>query len=439
VRERRTLGRRELVCRVSLVALLAAATGLVAMRAAGAAQTGPSNSGAIRPFSIAVPDAVLKDLQERLARTRFPDQLEGARWTYGMNLEYLQQLVQYWRERYNWRAQEKQLNTLPQFKTRIDGLDIHFVHRKSPEPNALPIIMLHGWPGTFFEFHKMVEPLADPRRHGGEPGQAFDVVVPSLPGYGFSERPGGMGHSRQRTARIFAELMQRLGYSRYGIQAGDVGASVAAFMALGDTQHIAGLHLNRCSGDLVGRASPLTGATAEELAFQEQINARRAWEPRSKRPGGDEAGYREIQGTKPQTLGYSLNDSPVGLAAWILEKYRDWCDCDGNPETIFTKDELLTTVMIYWVTETATSAARYYYEGQHLPEAPYAPLPGFITVPTGCTTFPGDLGDLTPRAVAARRYNVQRFTLMPKGGHFAALEQPVLLTNEVRAFFRQLR
>ena len=252
-----------------------------------------------------------------------------------MNLEYLQQLVAYWRDKYDWRAQERRLNAMPQFKTTIDGLDIHFVHRKSSEPNAFPIVMIHGWPGTFFEFHKMVEPLADPRRHGGDPKDAFNVVVVSLPGYGFSERPSNMGHSRERTAKIFIELMKRLGYRRYGVQAGDVGYAVAVLMALNDPNDMAGLQLNRCSGEPPDPTNRDAGLTAEEIRLRD--------EPRF---GPDERAYSQIQGTKPQTLGYALNDSPVGLAAWIVEKYRKWCDCDGDPEKIFTKDELLTTVMI---------------------------------------------------------------------------------------------
>jgi microsomal epoxide hydrolase len=382
----------------------------------------------VRPFTIKIPDAVLKDLQERLARARFPDQLVGAGWTYGMNLDYLQQLVKYWREQYDWRAQERRLNQLPQFETTIDGLDIHFVHRKSSEPNALPIVMIHGWPGTFFEFHKMVEPLADPRRHGGDAKDAFDVVVVSLPGFGFSERPSNMGHSRERTAKIFIELMKRLGYRRYGVQAGDVGYAVATLMALNDPDNMAGLHLNRCAaGEPPDPKNPNAGLTEQEIRLRD--------EPRF---GPDERGYSQIQGTKPQTLGYALNDSPVGLAAWILEKYRTWCDCDGDPENVFTKDELLTTVMIYWVTETATSAARYYYEGQHIPEVPYTRIRERVKVPTGCTAFPGELG-FTPRSWAEKFFNIKRFTIMPKGGHFAALEQPALLTGELRSFFRDLR
>jgi pimeloyl-ACP methyl ester carboxylesterase len=236
-----------------------------------------------------------------------------------------------------------------------------------------------------------------------------------------------MGHSRERTGRIFIELMRRLGYDRYGVQAGDVGYAVATLMALNDPEHMAGLHLNRCGGAPPNPADPNAGLTPEEIRLRD--------EPRF---GRDEGGYAVIQGTKPQTLGYGLNDSPVGLAAWIVEKYRKWCDCHGDPENVFTKDELLTTVMIYWVTETTTSAARYYYEGQHIPEPPYAPIRERVKVPTGCTVFPGEVG-FTPRSWAEKYFNVQRFTFMPKGGHFAALEQPVLLTNEVRAFFRDFR
>jgi microsomal epoxide hydrolase len=413
--------------RGALIVALLGAGQVVASTARSAGQSSQAGDTAIRPFTINIPDAVLKDLKERLARARFPDQLVGAGWTYGTDLAYLQQLVRYWRDKYDWREQERRLNKLPQFKTNIDGLDIHFVHRRSPEPNAFPIVMIHGWPGTFFEFSKMVEPLADPRSHGGRPEDAFNVVVVSLPGYGFSERPNRMGHSRERTGRIFIELMKRLGYTRYGVQAGDVGYAVATLMALADAEHMAGLHLNRCSGEPPNLKEPNAGLTPEEIRLKD--------EPRF---GPDERGYANIQGTKPQTLGYALNDSPVGLAAWIVEKYRKWCDCNGDPENVFTKDELLTTVMIYWVTETATSAARYYYEGQHIPEPPYAPIPGFVKVPTGCTAFPGELG-FTPRSWAETRFNVKRFTMMPKGGHFAALEQPVLLTDELRAFFRDLR
>lgn len=383
----------------------------------------------IRPFTIDVPDDVLADLQTRLSRARFPDELEGAGWTYGTDLGYLKELIAYWRDEFNWREQEQRLNALPQFKTRIDGLDVHFVHRRSAEADALPLVLLHGWPGTFFEFSKMVEPLADPVSHGGSAEDAFDVVVVSLPGYGFGERPHRRGHSRVRTAQMFIELMTRLGYDRYGVQAGDVGASVAVAMSMADQARVAGLHLNSCSGLPPDPENPEAGLSDAEIERRRE---------RSAYFSDEERGYQRIQGTRPQTLGYGLNDSPVGLAAWIVEKYRTWCDCDGDPEAVFTKDELLTTVMIYWVTETATSAARYYYEGMHLPEPPYVPVEGRVEVPTGCTVFPGELG-YTPRSWAETRFNVQRFTFMPRGGHFAALEQPELLTDELRAFFRDVR
>lgn len=400
-----------------------------AVAAASASAGQPPADEAVTPFTIDVPDAVLDDLARRLARARFPDQLDGAGWTYGTDLDYLRELTAYWRDEFDWRAQERRLNAFPQFTTHVDGLDVHFVHRRSPEPGALPLMLLHGWPGTFFEFSKLIDRLADPVRHGGRAEDAFHVVVPSLPGYGFSERPRRPGHSRTRTARMFMEVMARLGYGRYGVQAGDIGASVALQMALADRDRMSGLHLNLCSGDPPDPDDPEAGLSPDEI---ERLRDRRAYF------GEDERGYALIQGTRPQTLGYGLNDSPVGLAAWIVEKYRTWCDCGGHPETIFTKDELLTTVMIYWVTETATSAARYYYEGRHIPEPPYAPVERRVEVPTGCAVFPHELG-FTPRSWAEARFDVRRFTYMERGGHFAALEQPELLAGELRAFFRDLR
>ena len=417
-----------MTCRGAAALLVALGLGTAACGGAATLASQPGSAEA-EPFTIEVPDGVLDDLQRRLARARFPDEVEGAGWTYGINRAYLQQLVGYWRDGYDWRAQERILNELPQFTMPVDGLDVHFVHRRSPEPDALPIMLIHGWPGTFFEFWKTVDRLADPVSHGGSAEDAFHVVVPSLPGYGFSERPRRMGHSRRRTARMFMEVMARLGYGRYAVQAGDVGASVAHHMAVADAERVVGLHLNSCSGAPPDPDNPNAGLTDAEI---ERIRDRRAYF------GDDERGYQRIQGTRPQTLGYGLNDSPVGLAAWIVEKYRTWCDCGGDPEAVFTRDELLTTVMIYWVTETGTSAARYYYEGMHLPEPPYVPPTDRVEVPTGCTVFPGELG-FSPRSWAETRYNVQRFTYMERGGHFAALEQPELFTDELRAFYRDLR
>ena len=394
--------------------------------AAPAAAGQPAAGTAIEPFTIAIPDDVLADLNDRLARARMPDEPEGVGWQLGMNQAYLTQLVEYWRDEFDWRAQERRLNRLEQFKTRIDGLDIHFVHRRSAEPDAFPLILTHGWPGTFAEFDKVIEPLTDPVAHGGRAEDAFHVVVPSIPGYGFSDRPPRLGYGRDRTGAIFAELMARLGYERYGAQGGDLGAGISRWLAANDSEHVAGLHLNLCTAGPPDPDDPTAGVPPEEIALMEERAA--FWTD-------EERGYSHMHGTKPQTLGYSLNDSPVGLAAWIVEKYRSWCDCDGDPETRFSKDELLTTLTIYWATETATSAARYYYEGRHGANAPDPPR---IEVPTACAAFPGEFR-FTPRRWLEARYNLVRFTMMPSGGHFAASEEPALYVDDLRGFFRELR
>ena len=391
-----------------------------------AAASQPAAGAAIDPFTIDVPDDVLADLKERLARARMPDEPEGVGWQLGMNRAYLRQLVDYWRDEFDWRAQERRLNRLEQFKTTIDGLDIHFVHRRSPQPDAFPLILTHGWPGTFAEFDKVIEPLTDPVAHGGRAEDAFHVVAPSIPGYGFSDRPRRLGYGRDRTGAIFAELMARLGYERYGTQGGDLGAGISRWLAANDAEHVAGLHLNLCTAGPPDPENPTAGVPPEEIALMEERAA--FWTD-------EERGYSHMHGTKPQTLGYSLNDSPVGLAAWIVEKYRSWCDCDGNPETRFSKDELLTTLTIYWATETATSAARYYYEGRH---GANSPDPARIEVPTACAAFPGEFR-FTPRRWLEARYNLVRFTMMPSGGHFAASEEPELYVDDLRAFFRELR
>ena len=380
----------------------------------------------IEPFTIDVPDAVLVDLQARLARARFPDELEGAGWTFGTNRAYLRELVTYWRDRFDWREHERRLNRFDQFKTNIDGLDIHFIHRRSTEPNAFPLVMTHGWPGTFAEFAKVIEPLTDPVSHGGRAEDAFHVVVPSIPGYGFSDKPRRLGYGRVRTAAIFAELMARLGYTRYGAQGGDLGAGISRQMAIDDADHVAGLHLNLCGGAPPDPSNPTAGVPPAELAIMRDRQA--FWTD-------EERGYSHMHGTKPQTIGYALNDSPTGLAAWMVEKYRSWCDCDGHPETKFTKDELLINLTIYWVTETPTSAARFYYEGRH---GGSGGPPRRVDVPTACAAFPKEI-IFSPRRWLETRYNLTRYTVMPRGGHFAALEEPELLVDDVRAFFRDLR
>ncbi len=390
---------------------------------AGAAAGPAAQSAAITPYTIVVPDAVLTDLKTRLAMTRFPDEIPGSGWDYGTNLAYLRELVAYWQKGFDWRAQERRLNQLPQFRTNIDGLDIHFVHQRSPVAGAMPLALTHGWPGSIFEFTKVIGPLTDPARHGGQASDAFHVVAISLPGFGFSERPDARGYSPDRMAGIIATLMARLGYTRYGVQGGDWGGIISRLVALKDPGHVAGLHLNFC----IAQAPPGDGPNADippaELKLMQERNAYME----------NERGYQQIQGTKPQTLGYGLNDSPAGLAAWIVEKFRAWCDCDGDVEKKFTKDELLTNVMIYWATQTATSSTRIYYENRVA-----GGVQGRVTVPTACALFPKEI-TTPPRKWVEARYNLVRWTAMPRGGHFAALEEPVLLVDDVRAFFRTLR
>jgi microsomal epoxide hydrolase len=389
------------------------------------AQPSAATDTVIRPFTIRVPDAVLVDLKTRLKSPRVPESLNGDGWTYGTDTTYLKQLVAYWRERFDWRAQERSLNRFEQFTTNIDGLTLHFIHRRSKQPNALPLLITHGWPGSFVEFAKVIDPLTDPGAHGGRAEDAFDVVIPSIPGFAFSEKPRGPGYSPARIAALEAKLMARLGYQRYGVQGGDWGSIIGTQVALNDAPHVAGLHLNMCTA-AAPPGDPDEGLSEPEKA---RLKVRQTFQ-------AEETGYQQIQGTKPQTIGIALNDSPVGLAAWIVEKFRTWCDCDGNPDTIFTKDELLTNITLYWATETAASSARIYYESRHAP--PEQGGPRRIEVPTACADFPKEI-IWSPRRWMERRYNITRWTEMPRGGHFAAFEQPGLFVDDVRAFFRTVR
>jgi len=379
---------------------------------------------AITPFKIHVDDAVLADLKQRLARTRFPGEIANSDWDYGTNLAYLRELVTYWRDRYDWRAAEKRLNQFDQFTTNIDGLDIHFIHQRSKNPNAMPIAITHGWPGSFVEFTKVIGPLTDPAAHGGNASDSFHVVAISLPGFGFSGKPTERGYSPERMAGIVAKLMARLGYTRYGLQGGDWGSSISRFVALNDASHVAGLHLNFClAGPPPGAKDPNEGVTPAEL---ERSRARGAF-------FDNERGYFLEQSTKPQTIGYSLDDSPAGLAAWIVEKFRSWSDVDGVVEKKFTKDELLTNITLYWVTQSGASSARIYYENQRA-----KPAQGRVQVPTACAVFPKEIS-IAPRKWVEAQYNVTRWTEMPRGGHFAAMEEPELLVNDMREFFRTVR
>lgn len=380
----------------------------------------------MEPFKIDIPEDVLIDLRSRLKQTRFPDQLQGASWDYGTELEYLKELCAYWQDTYDWRKHEAALNTLDHFRTDIDSLRIHFIHQKSREQNAFPLIITHGWPGSIFEFTKIIGPLTDPTAHGGKAEDAFHVVCPSMPGYGFSDPPTEPGFDIRRVAQINVKLMAELGYTRYGAQGGDWGAPATGWTAHYDPDHVAGIHMN-----MVWVARPKKDEPAEELTQEELDRLEHA-----RRFMKEETGYQGIQGTKPQTLGYGLNDSPAGLAAWIVEKFRTWSDCDGDVEKRFTKDELLTNIMIYWATQSITSSTRLYYEGQ---KARTFGTAGVDTdVPTAFAIFPKELTRL-PRSWAEKQFNVQRWTEMPSGGHFAALEEPELLVEDIRAFFRDLR
>jgi pimeloyl-ACP methyl ester carboxylesterase len=381
----------------------------------------------VQPFTIHVPDEVLADLRARLAQTRWPDALPGAEWDYGSNLAYVKELVEYWRTRFDWRAQEQVLNRFAHFRTAIDGMGIHFIHERGKGPNPLPLLITHGWPSTFFELSKIIPLLADPGSHGGDPADAFDVVVPSMPGYGFSDRTTRRGMNVARIADLWAQLMlDGLGYRRYGAQGGDWGSPVTARLGFAYPSQLIGIHTTSVGG------APLSWqAGMRELSVAERtlLEARTHWQL-------EEGGYAHIQGTKPQTLAYGLNDSPAGLAAWIVEKWRTWSDCGGDIERRFTKDELLTTITIYWVTQTINSSTRLYYENQH---NPWIMQPGQrIDVPCAMARFPKEISQ-PPREWAERFYNLRQWTEMPRGGHFAAFEEPALLAQDIRTFFWPLR
>ena len=376
-------------------------------------------------FEVSVIQDTLADLRGRLAATRWPDEVFEAGWDYGANLAYMRELVDYWRDSFDWRVQEKAINRLGHFRAEVDGFGIHFIHERGKGPDPMPLVLTHGWPDSFFRFHKLVPMLTDPAPYGGDPADSFDVVVPSLPGYGFSDRPTERGFTVERTADLFAKLMsEELGYRRFGAHGGDVGSGVTEKLANAHADSLIGIHLTDVP------YWHLFTIPQERLSEAEQgyLEAGRRWQM-------EEGAYALIQSTKPQTPAYALNDSPAGLAAWIVEKFRSWSDCDGEVEKRFTKDELLANVMIYWATETINSSFRVYYETQHNPPEH---LSEYIRVPTGVAIFPKDLVP-APREFAERFFEVQRWTEMPRGGHFAAMEEPELLAEDLRAFFRPLR
>ena len=380
-----------------------------------------------KPFRVELPEATLADLRERLDRTRWPDEIPGSDWDYGSNLSYVKELVDYWRTEFDWRSQEEAINRFSHFQADVDGLGIHFIHQQGQGPNPMPLVITHGWPGTFFEMHKIIPLLSDPGSHGADPADAFHVVAPSMPGYGFSGHPEQRGLHVLRVSDLWARLMtEGLGYPRFGAQGGDWGAGVTAYLGYAYPDNLIGIHLTS-----MVRPTPYLGEGSQELSPAEQafLKQREQWLQ-------DEGGYGHIQGTKPQTLSYGLNDSPAGLAAWIVEKYRSWSDCQGDVETRFTKDELLTTITIYWATQTINSSTRLYYESlRH----PWEMKQGErIRVPSAMAMFPREMSR-PPREWGERSYNVQRWTEMASGGHFAALEEPERLAEDIRAFFRPLR
>ena len=382
---------------------------------------------AIEPFTIHVPDTLLADLNCRLDATRWPDELENVGWDLGANLSYMKSLADYWRNAYDWRRQEAHLNQFPQYRVALDGFHVHFVHVRSKYPKPLPLVITHGWPGSFVEMVKLIPLLTDPAAHGGREEDAFDVVVPSLPGYGFSDRSKERGMNPPEVARLWVRLMKELGYERFGAQGGDWGSAISTSLGLDHPKRVVGIHLNYIAGRF------LLGGTLNQTPDDEigkfYLAELRAW-------WDLEGGYSHEQSTKPQTLGYALNDSPVGLAAWIIEKFRTWSDCAGELENIFTRDELLTNVMIYWVTQTINSSTRLYYETREQP-LQLSPT-NRVEPPVAMAVFPKEI-PVPPRALAERGYNIRRWTVMPRGGHFAAMEQPDLLAQDIREFFRPLR
>ena len=380
----------------------------------------------IYPFRCEISGESLADLKRRLSNVRWPSVEPVSDWSQGIPLSYMKEICDYWLNSYDWRRWELRLNQWPQFKTAIDGVDIHFIHARSPHEDALPMIMTHGWPGSIVEFHKVIDPLINPTAHGGNAEDAFHIVCPSLPGFGFSGKPAGIGWGALKIGRTWGELMARLGYSRYVAQGGDWGSVVTHSMGLTEIEHCAAIHTNM----------PLALPTPDNIhKLTEQERAALATMDNYYK---NEFGYAKQQGTRPQTLGYGLSDSPVGQAAWILEKFQAWMDCgeeeQQHPENCLSKDELLDNVMMYWLSNAGVSSARLYWEksSESIASDP-------ITIPVGCSIFPKEIMR-TSRRYAEKRYTqLIYWNELDKGGHFAALEQPDLFVSEIRACFKTIR
>jgi pimeloyl-ACP methyl ester carboxylesterase len=375
-----------------------------------------------QPYTIRVDDDVLADLRQRLARVRWPDEVPGSGWRYGTDLAYMAELVRYWRDKYDWRANEKTLNAFQQFTVPLGGIDLHFIHQPGVGPDPQPLLISHGWPGSVFEFSRLIPLLTDPARFGGDPADAFTVVAPSLPGYGFSFKPNQPRFSAVQIADLFAELMTDvLGYERFAAHGGDCGSFITACLGFRYADRLHGIHLTMLP--LRRDIAPSADSSEDELRYFKELGEFVR----------EESAYQQIQGTKPQTLAYGLTDSPTGLAAWIVEKFRTWSDCDGDVESVFSRDELLTNIMLYWVTGAIGSSFWPYYarlhEGWPLPDGAY------VSVPTAYLAFPREIYR-PPQSLAARTFNIRRWTPASRGGHFAGLEQPDVLARDLREFFR---
>jgi pimeloyl-ACP methyl ester carboxylesterase len=386
----------------------------------------------VERFTIPYSSSAVEDLRDRLRRTRWPDEIVASDWAYGFDREFLVDLCAYWSDGFDWQAQVARLSGFEHFRFQpadaFVGYEgkIHFLHAKGKGPDPMPLILTHGWPGSFAEMLEIVPLLTDPAAHGFDAADAFDVVVPSLPGFGFSDRPGKPGMNAHRVADLWVELMQALGYDRFAAQGGDLGAGVSTSLGLRHSVHLIGIHLNFIPGSY----RPCVDA-GQSLTEEEQEYAARA-----ARWFDQNGAYAHLQGTRPQTPAYALNDSPAGLAAWMLEKFREWSDCGGDVLSRFSRDELLTNVTLYWMTETISSSFRMYYEGRR---APLHFAEGeFVHAPCAMAVFPREIG-FPPRRWVERGYNVQRWAEMPRGGHFAAAEEPGLLAADLREFFRELR
>jgi pimeloyl-ACP methyl ester carboxylesterase len=382
----------------------------------------------IQPYQVQIAEETLQDLKERLRRTRWPDEVENAGWNYGIPLEVMRELMEYWRDQFDWRAQEQYINSFSNFHTSIDGSGIHFIHERGQGPKPLPLLLTHGWPSSFYDMLKLIPLLTDPANHGGEATDAFDVVVPSIPGHGFSDRPLQPGFEDYQVAKLWIKLMTGLGYERFAAHAYDLGASITGLLCLHHPEYVIGYHTT----------SPANPGPALAVDTPDLSEAERAYLAYEKTWYREEGGYAHILGTRPQTLAYGLNDSPIGLAAWIMEKWYAWTNPPGeNRPLSFTKDELLANVTIYWLTQTINSANRFYFEGQHTPW----PKPGdSVRVPLGVALTATQQFERPPREYVERLYpDIRHWVELPRGGHFVALEEPQLVAESIRTFFRPLR